>query len=257
MKKALNILTSNTTMYIYGVFFVFAIWYLISISQGYGNLIFPNPIETFKEVGILLSSPYIYKCIGWTILRTLIGFAIAFVSAFILGTISGTFKRFQMFLKPLMIVLKSAPTAAFVFLFLILSGSRYAPIYIVIILAFPILYESVVGGLNSITDEINDALRVDSGRFFKSLFRVRIPLSLQYIVVGLASSFALSFKTSIMAEIIAGDTNYGLGSAITSYRNAEPANLVPVFAITLIAIILILIVDLISTLIKRYANKDN
>ena len=54
-----------------------------------------------------------------------------------------------------------------------------------------------------------------------------------------------------MAEIIAGDTNYGLGSAITSYRNAEPANLTPIFAITLIAIVLILLVDLLSVLIKR------
>ena len=54
-----------------------------------------------------------------------------------------------------------------------------------------------------------------------------------------------------MAEIIAGDTNYGLGSAINSYRNAEPANLTPIFAITFIAIILILVVDLLSQWVKK------
>ncbi len=250
MKKFLSALVNNKSMYFYGIVFVFVAWFLISLSQGYGNLIFPNPIETIKECGVLLSSSYIYKSIGWTILRTLIGFSVAFLSALILGVLAGTYHKFQLFLKPTMIVLKSAPTAAFVFLFLILSGSRYAPIYIVILLAFPILYESVVGGLNAITDEINDALKVDSGRFFRSLFVVKIPLSLRYIAVGLASSFALSFKTAIMAEIIAGDTNYGLGSAITSYRNSEPTNLTPIFAITLIAIVIILLVDLISILIK-------
>ena len=243
-------------MYIYGIFFVFVVWYLISISQGYGNLVFPNPIDTFAMTGQLLSKSYIYKCIGWTILRTLIGFSISFVAAFILGTLAGSFKKIQLFLKPLMIVLKSAPTAAFVFLFLILSGSTYAPVYIVVILAFPILYESMVGGLNSISDEINDALKVDSGKFFRSLIKVKIPLSMRFIVVGLASSFALSFKTAIMAEIIAGNTNYGLGSAITSYRNSEPANLVPIFAITFIAILLILIVDLISALVKMKFQKE-
>lgn len=250
MKKFTSLLLSNTSLYIYGIFFVFALWFLISFSQGYGNLVFPNPIETFIELGRLLSKPSIYISIGWTILRTLIGFAIAFISALIIGILSGSFRRFQLFLKPLMVVLKSAPTAAFVFLFLILSGSRYAPIYIVTLLAFPILYESVVAGLNSITDEINDALRVDSGRFFISLFKVKIPLSLRFIVVGLASSFALSFKTAIMAEIIAGDTNYGLGSMITAYRHSEPANLTPIFAITFIAILIILLVDLMSTFIK-------
>ncbi len=252
MKKFISALTNNTSLYIYGIFFVFVFWYIISISQGYGNLVFPNPIDTIAATGKLLTKPYIYKCIGWTILRCSIGFSIAFVSAFVLGTISGTFKKVQTFLKPFVIVLKSAPTAAFVFLFLILSGSSFAPIYIVIILAFPILYESVVGGLNSISDEINDALKVDSGRFFQSLFMVRIPLAFRFIVVGLASSFALSFKTTIMAEIIAGDTNYGLGAAITAYRNGEdPGNLLPIFAVTLIAIIIILIVDLLSNLIKR------
>ena len=256
MKKFISALTSNVSMYIYGIFFVFVVWYLISISQGYGNLVFPNPIDTFMMTGQLLSKSYIYKCIGWTILRTLIGFSISFVSAFILGTLAGSFKKIQLFLKPLMIVLKSAPTAAFVFLFLILSGSTYAPVYIVVILAFPILHESVVGGLNSISEEINDALKVDSGKFLRSLFAVKIPLSMRFIVVGLASSFALSFKTAIMAEIIAGNTNYGLGSAITSYRNSEPANLVPIFAITLIAILLILVVDLISALIKMKYQKE-
>ena len=256
MKKFTSILLSNTSLYIYGIFFVFAAWFLISISQGYGNLVFPNPIETFKELGNILSKPTIYISIGWTLLRTLIGFVIAFLSALILGVLSGSFKKFQLFLKPLMVVLKSAPTAAFVFLFLILSGSKYAPIYIVTLLAFPILYESVVGGLNSISDEINDALKVDSGRFFKSLFMVKIPLSLRFIAVGLASSFALSFKTAIMAEIIAGDTNYGLGSMITAYRHSEPANLTPIFAITFIAIVIILFVDLASVFIKNKLEKE-
>lgn len=230
---------------------------MISLSQGAGNLVFPNPIETFAYLGKLLSKPAIYISIGWTLLRTLIGFTAAFLGALVLGVISGSFKKFQLFLKPMMIVLKSAPTAAFVFLFLILSGSRYAPIYIVTLLAFPILYEAVVGGLNSISDEINDALKVDSGRFFKSLFVIKIPLSMRFIAVGLASSFALSFKTSIMAEIIAGDTNYGLGSMITAYRHSEPANLTPIFAITFIAIVIILIVDLVSLLIKSKIQIDN
>ena len=255
MKRFISTLTSNTSMYIYGIFFVFVVWFFISFTQGYGNLVFPNPIDTVVGVGNLLSKSTIYISLGWTILRTIIGFTISFALAFILGIIAGSFKKFYLFMKPLMIVLKSAPTAAFVFLFLILSGSRYAPIFIVILLAFPILYESVVGGLNSIDSTIDDALKVDTSSFFMPLFKVKIPLSMRYIVVGLASSFSLSFKTTIMAEIIAGDTNYGLGSMITAYRNLEPANLTPIFSITLIAIILILIVDLLSVLIKKKVEK--
>ena len=207
MKKFITALKSNTFIYILGVFFIVGIWYIISLSQGHGNIVFPLPHETFVKTGEILSKAYIYKCIGWTILRTLIGFGIAFASALILGLLSGRFPKVYVFLKPLVIVLKSAPTAAFIFLFLILVGSKFASIFIVILIAFPILFEAVVGGLNSISPEVNDAMRIDTGNAFKAFFQVKLPLAIPYIVVGLLSSLALSFKTSIMAEIIAGDTS--------------------------------------------------
>lgn len=254
MKKFISVINSHTFLYILGVVFIFGLWWIISISQGHGNIVFPTPIETFAKTGEILSKQYIFKCIGWTLLRTIIAFGASFLSALILGLLSGRFHQLYIFLKPLVIVLKSAPTAAFIFLFLIIVGSKYASIFIVYLISFPILYESVVGGLNSITPEINDALKIDSGDKFKGFFKVKLPLAVPYIVVGLLSSLALSFKTSIMAEIIAGDTNYGLGSAITAYRSMDPTDLTPIFAVTLIAIILVLIVD-ISTLIIRHFAK--
>ena len=255
MKKFISALNSNTFFYILGIFFIFGVWYIISISQGYGNIVFPTPIETFAKTGEILSRSYIYKCIGWTLLRTLIGFGISFATAVILGIIAGRFPKFYVFLKPFIIVLKSAPTAAFIFLFLIIVGSRYASIFIVFLISFPILFESVVGGINSVSKEINDALKVDSGNKIKGFLKIKLPLAIPYIVVGLLSSLALSFKTSIMAEIIAGDTNYGLGSSITAYRSMDPTDLTPIFAVTLIAITLVLIIDISLLITKHFYQK--
>ena len=148
MKKFISIINSNPFIYIVGILFIFLVWYIISISQGYGNIVFPTPFETLASTGEILSSSYIYKCIGWTLLRLLIGYSISFGFAIILGVFAGYFEKFYTFLKPLLIVLKSAPTAAFIFLFLILVGSRFASIYIVILVSFPILYEGVVGGFS-------------------------------------------------------------------------------------------------------------
>ena len=256
MKKFITALKSNTSLYIYGIFFVFLVWYIISLSQGYGNLIFPTPHETIKKTFEILSSKTIYISILWTALRTLIGFLSSLLLALIIGLFAGTFKKIQLFLKPIMIVLKSAPTAAFVFLFLILSGSRYAPIYIVFILSFPILYESIVGGLNNIDEEVLDAVKLDGGNFYQTFSKIKMPLSLPYLLVGIESSFALSFKTCIMAEIIAGDTNYGLGSMITAYRSIEPANLTPIFSITLIAIVIVLLINLMSAIIHKSSSNQ-
>ena len=252
MKRFISVLKSNTFIYILGAFFILGLWYIISLAQGHGNIVFPTPIDTFVKTGEILSKAYIYKCLGWTILRTLIAFGISFAAALILGILAGRFPKFYVFLKPLVIVLKSAPTAAFIFLFLIIVGSKYASIFIVFLISFPILFESVVGGLNSVSVDINNALKIDSGNKIKGFFMVKLPLAIPYIIVGLLSSFALSFKISIMAEIIAGDTNYGLGSAITAYRSMDPTDLTPIFSVTLIAILIILFVDILTLLFKYF-----
>lgn len=256
MKKlAKTFTTNNYILFTFGIIFVFLLWFIFSFSIGKNNLYFPNPIETIKEVFRLLQKKFIYQSIGWTLLRTLIGFSISFVSAMVFGLLAGNVKPIRTFLKPLITVLKSIPTAALVFLFLIMSGSRYAPIYIVFLLSFPILYESFVGGVDSITKDITDALRIDSQRKLDGLFKIKIPLAFPYVVVGLASSFALSLKTEVMAEIITGGTDAGLGCAIQVYRNDDPTNLTPIFAISFIIIVFVLIVDLIGLIVRRKFEK--
>ena len=124
MKKQTKAFIGNTYfIYTLGLLFVFGLWFLFAFIVGGENLIFPSPIETIKAAGDILSRSYIYKGIGWTILRTLMGFVAAFILAFILGSLAGHYKKLYLFLKPLMLVAKSIPTAALVFLFLILSGS--------------------------------------------------------------------------------------------------------------------------------------
>ena len=102
-------------------------------------MVFPNPIDTFKEMFNILSKKYIYQCIGSSILRMVIGFLISIVLALIFGLFAGNSEKFKTILIPLMTTLKSIPTASLVFLFLVLVGAKNAPILLVIVISFPIL----------------------------------------------------------------------------------------------------------------------
>ena len=248
-------ITSNPFLYTIGLVLVFVLWLIISFSLGQGNLVFPSPFQVFGETGRLLGDSFTYKSIGLSLLRTLEGFGISFVAALALGSLAGEIKPLQKVLKPLMIVLKSAPTAAFVFLFILLSGSSIAPIYIVTLLAFPILYESVVAGFNAVDEQLINAARLDGTPKWKRAIRIELPLALPFVILGMVNSFALSFKTEIMAEIISGDTNPGIGGYIRMFRNGDPSDLTPIFALALIAITIILLVDLASYLVKRKLSK--
>ncbi|MCQ2814748.1 MAG: ABC transporter permease subunit [Bacilli bacterium] len=235
-----------------GIILFLGLWALIAAIIHEPILIFPGPIDTIKYSFKLLGQPETYLHIGYSVLRLLIGFLISAVLALILGLIVGNFKKSGYVFKPTIIALKTIPTAALVLLLLSAVGASNTPIYVVAVICFPILFEAVAGGIGNIDPQILFALKVDGQNFFIENIKVKIPLAAPYIVVGMASSFALSFKIEIMSEVIAGSTGYGLGSAISkASTGSDMLNKVPLFSYAFIAILLALLTSFLSFGIKK------
>ena len=248
MKKFIS---NKFVLFALGIIFVIALWFVLSLCFDTNGGIFPSPIETFKEFGVLLADPYSYKCLGYTFVRMLIGFSVSFIIALILGIFAGNHDWLYQFLKPLMTVIKSVPTVAVVFLFVVMVTPRNAPIFVVIIICFPILYEAVAGGIKKVDIELVQASQVDGANYFARVLFIKLPLSIPYIVVGVVSSFSLSFKIEIMAEVITGYTRNGLGSVIHYTQQADPTNLSGVFAYSLFAIIFMLLITLLEQVVRQ------
>lgn len=247
MKKSI---LNKILIRILGIILFILIWQILSMVVGDSSFILPGPFKTFNEAVKMISDDYLYKCIGQTMSRMIIGFIISFVLAFIFGIIAGNNKTFKELIKPTITILRSLPTATIVYLFLVLVGARLTPMYIVILVSFPILYESITAGIESTPSAIVDAAKLDTSSIVKMNVHIRIPLAVNYIVVGVASSFALSLKIEIMAEVITGYTRQGLGSAILAAQRSDPTNMVPVFAYSFFAILIMLVFDTISDVIK-------
>ena len=250
-------ISNRFTLFALGILFVIFLWFIISLCFDTNGGIFPSPVNTFAKFGELLADPYSYKCLGYTFLRMLIGFSISFIVALIIGIFAGNHQEVYDFLKPLMVVIKSIPTVALVFLFVVMVTPKNAPIFVVIIICFPILYEAVAGGFKKVDNQLVQASQVDGANYFQRVLFIKLPLSVPYIVVGLASSFSLSFKLEIMAEVITGYTRNGLGSVIHYVQQEDPTNLVSVFAYSLFAIIFMLLISLLEQVIKQVLKKKN
>ena len=98
-------------------------------------------------------------------------------------------------------------------------------------------------------------MKLDSGSSLRNVFFIQIPLLIPYLLVGITSSFALSFKIEIMAEILTGDTRSGIGSAILGAQINNPTDMTPIFAYSLIVIIFVLIVSLLTKFIVNKIKK--
>ena len=254
MKKFIS---NKFVLFALGTIFVILLWFLGSLLFDKNGAIFPSPILTMEKFGDILVDPYTYKCLGFTFLRMLAGFGLSFALALIFGVLAGNNINVYQFFKPLMVVIKSVPTVALVFLFLVLITPKDAPIFVVFVICFPILYEGVVGGIRNVSKDLVEASKVDGANYVKSTWYIKLPLAIPYIIVSIVSSFALSFKIEIMAEVITGYTRNGLGSVIHYTQVEDPTNMAGIFAYSLLAIIIMLLVSLLEEIVKHLLKKRN
>lgn len=248
MKK---FITNKYTLFGLGSILFIFIWWIISLCFDINGMVVPSPLSTAIRMFELFQDGYTFKCIGATFFKVILGFTISFVIAFVLGVLAGNNKYIRELVKPGLVVVKSVPTAAVVFLFVVLVTPKDAPILVTGLISFPILYEAIATGIANVDNNVIQASKVDGANLIKRNLKILIPLSLPYIGVGVLASFSLSFKIEIMAEVITGSTNAGLGSVIKATQVADPTDMVTIFAYSLIAIIVVLITSLVSDILKN------
>ena len=246
----MRVLRNKYFMFFLGFLFLIGVWFLVSALVDLNNMIFPSPYNTFKLMFELLGKKSTYRYLGFSILRLIIGFSVSFILAFLLGILVNNNDVLYNFFTPIITFLKAAPTATFVFLFLVLFGGRNAPAFVVVVMCFPILYESVVSALRSTSKAMIDAAQIDGAGKFKTLIKVQIPLGMPFISLGLLSTFGMAFKVEIMAEIITGITKGGIGTMIKISNLLDGTDLTAMFAYSLMAIILVLIVSICASIFK-------
>ena len=239
------------TMFILGTIFFFLVWWLISLIVDNQSMIVPSPINTFIETGNVLTQSYTYLCVLYSLLRMILGFIIALILALVLSFLVYNNEHLYNFFTPSMTILKVIPTAAVIFLFVVVNGSSLAPVMVVALISFPILYEAIANGLRNTNKDILNASQMDGATKVASLFKVRVPLALPYMIIGIITSFSLSFKIEIMAEVITGSTKDGIGCLIKGAQINNPTDMTQVFAYSLIAIVLMLIVSFVSMIIRK------
>ena len=239
-----------------GILFLLLIWEIIAFCVN-DSYIFPHLNNIFCALGSILGEQSTYTALGESFLRTILALIISFILAFSLGLVAGLFKPVKDFLSPLIYLLKLVPTPCVVFFIIIffIRKPNIGSLIITFLIIFPILYESFVEGLNNIDPSIKLSLRLEGYYSRKSIFKVLIPESMPFLLLGCINSIGLGVKVSIMSEILIGTNNiWGIGRLISFYRiNSEYDKMI---AITLLVIFIFIIIDLLFSYIKKFLIKS-
>ena len=217
-----------------GVVLIIALWKLGALYVG-TEVILPGPLRVAGSLLDVIGSPGFLSALGATTLRGVAAFLFSALLGLICGVAAGLSPVFRNLVKPLVIVIKSTPVMSFILLALIWFPSGLVPVFVSVLMAFPIIYENVVAGIRNADPrliEMARVYRVPQGRILRSIL---LPGIYTFFSAGARTALGIIWKAVIAAEILSRP-EAAVGSAM--YEAKIYIETAEVIAWTVIAVLL-------------------
>ena len=180
------------------------------------SYILPKPSEIFKayytDFGLVL--PHL----GHTLAVLLMGFSIGSAIGLILAALITQFPFAEKIIAPYILILVTTPMLALVPLLILRFGFGYSPRVIAVALAAgPMVMINSATGFRRV-DSAKIALARSYGASTLQIFwKIRAPMALPMILVGLMIGAIFGLLTAVGAEMVGG--GFGLGNRLTTYSS--------------------------------------
>ncbi|MER9439650.1 ABC transporter permease [Mesorhizobium sp. M0618] len=162
--------------------------------------------------------PLIAPHLGYTLVELLSGFAIGAVIGLVLAAVITQFPFAEKIVAPYILLLVTTPMLALVPLLILRFGFGYTPRIIAVALAAgPMVMINAATGFRRV-DSAKIALARSYGASTLQIFwKIRAPMALPMILVGLMIGAIFGLLTAVGAEMVGG--GFGLGNRLTTYSS--------------------------------------
>ncbi|PBB22780.1 MULTISPECIES: ABC transporter permease [unclassified Mesorhizobium] len=162
--------------------------------------------------------PLIAPHLGYTLVELVSGFAIGAVVGLVLAAVITQFPFAEKIVAPYILLLVTTPMLALVPLLILRFGFGYTPRIIAVALAAgPMVMINAATGFRRV-DSAKIALARSYGASTLQIFwKIRAPMALPMILVGLMIGAIFGLLTAVGAEMVGG--GFGLGNRLTTYSS--------------------------------------
>lgn len=167
------------------------------------EMLLPSPFTVLKTLRSLLFTVSFWGSIGFSLSRIAVGFAAAFIISIVLSGLAYRFRFIGVFLNPFMTAAKAAPVASYIILFLLFFSSRTLPVFIVLIMAMPILYTNILQGLFSTDKKLLEMAAVFRMPRRRKIMYIYVSELMPFLISACSIALGLSWKAAIASEVIA------------------------------------------------------
>lgn len=240
-------------LFLIGVGLLLLSWSLISYLLKQPILV-PTPPETGRELVRIVRDNRFLQVVGATLLRFSLGFLITMLLAAVFGIAAGLEPRFASAFAPLIALIKAVPTMAIILLAIIWLKSDVAPILVIFLISFPVLYWSWKSGMEETDSKLLEMARLYQVGKKKILFGIYLPSAKPYVLSGISSALGLGFKVGIGAEVLC-QPQLGIGTAFQIEKSN--LNTAGVFAWALICVVLVAGMDVLAKKIIVFRQEEH
>ncbi|GIO15893.1 ABC transporter permease [Cohnella xylanilytica] len=195
---------------------VVGLWELLVSLTGTPKYLLPRPSDIWQAA--LAKRGALLESVGTTIVESLFGFAISLALGISLAMLLACSKWVERSVYPYAIVLQTVPIVAVAPIIVIWFGAGMnAIVAISFLLSFFPIFSNTLIGLNSTDKNLENLFFLYNASKLQTLFQLRLPAALPYILGGLKISCSMSIMGAIVGEYIAGigGGKGGLGYSIT------------------------------------------
>lgn len=238
--------------YFGSVFFILLLWIFLAYLIN-AELILPYPHQVLVNVLKIASDKVFWFCFFYTNIRMLIAFIISVLAGTFSGFLSSEFSFVKDFLRFPISIIRTTPVIALIVVALFWFSSSSLPVFVAILVCFPIMHSAVENGLCSNQLENTEKLIFMAKNYNLSKWQIlkyiKLPACKPSFLSGLENCFGLCWKVTIAGEVISLPS-YGFGALMQKYQvHLETKS---VIAITIIMVLYsFALQSVISFLIKK------
>jgi len=193
-----------------------AIWQFIPLLLDIKPFLFPKPIDVIEAA--IDDWNLLWPAIQITVTESVIGFLLSAVIGIGVSLLLASSRILEISLYPYAVILQTIPVVAIAPIVVIWFGSGFNSIVMIAFLIgfFPVVSNTLMG-LNSVDKNMGDLFNLYNASKWQTMWKLRIPAAMPYIMSGLKVSCTLAIVGAITGEYIAGigGGKGGLGYAIT------------------------------------------
>lgn len=216
-----------------------ALWQVAVSAKWVNTLFVPTPWAAAKALGDLFTSGQVWHNLAISGEEFILGLGISVGLGALLGILTGWYRAFDEFLKPIVIGLNAMPQVAVIPLLILVFGIGMAPKIVVVVLSCTtVILMNTAAGVEAVDQQLMRLSRSYAATDWQAIRTVVLPSVIPFFMTGLRISIGRAMIGVVVGEIFA--SRAGIGNILITASNSfnMPVMYATVTIITVLGILL-------------------